>query len=194
MEDPRESIVYFARLMYREGLVTGTSGNISIRTERGILITPSHYPYEKMTPEDVVLLSEDARVLEGRLKPSVEHKMHLAIYHARDDVNAIMHVHSPAATALASAHVEIPVFHDEMIIFLKGPVKVSEYAPAGTQELAENVVKALGNRMATLIANHGSVAVGKNIEEAHDNVQLVERLAQIYILARLVGGVHPLNF
>ena len=160
MVDPRGEIVKFAKLMYNEGLVTGTSGNLSLRVEKGVLVTPSHFPYNLMTPDDVVLVSLDGKVLEGKRKPSIEHRMHLEIYKARPDVYAVMHVHSPAATALASARISIPVFHDEMEIFLKGPILVSEYAPAGTEELAKNVVRALGNRMAALIANHGAVAVG----------------------------------
>ena len=175
------------------GLVAGSSGNASVRLdsrEELYLITPAKIPYSELRESDLVVINADIEPIdeESLLIPSTEALLHLATYRARPDVHAIVHTHSIHASVAAVRGVSIPPIVDEMMVYLGGEVGVSEYGFPGTEELAENVVAALGDKGAALIRHHGMMAVGRNIEEALERAVLVERIAQIYLQSEAMGG------
>ncbi len=186
----REEIAGVCRRMSGSGLVVGTSGNVSARTEEGnVLITPSGLDYAVLEPEDVVLVDPDGRVLEGDLLPSVETPMHTGIYRARPDVSGIVHTHARFSTILACLGWEIPPVHYMLAVLSdEGRVPLAPYATYGTRELAENAVAALGSsHRACLLRNHGTIAVGASPEEAYSRTELLEEMAGLYYHARLAG-------
>ncbi|HBW35874.1 class II aldolase/adducin family protein [Desulfosporosinus sp. BICA1-9] len=176
-------------------LTVGTWGNISCRIPEKdyVAITPSGMSYDTLAPEDIVVMDLRGNTISGTNKPSIELPLHLAIYNARDDVQAIVHTHSPYATALAVARKEVPGAVEDMVQIVGGKVRVSEYALPGTVQLGTNTVKALEGRNAVLLANHGMIGVGRNLDEAFRVCQVVEKSAQIVIFAKLMGGVVELS-
>ncbi|MHA1721990.1 MAG: class II aldolase/adducin family protein [Candidatus Baldrarchaeia archaeon] len=185
----RQKIVETFRKLDELGLTYGTAGNISIKIpeENLFLITPSGVRKSALKPEDILVIDEKRKVIEGVRNPSVETPMHLAIYKYREDAKAVIHAHPVYSSVLAVTGIEIPPVVEEMILYTGGEVKVAKYAPPGTQELANNVVEALGNRKAALLMNHGVITCGKDLEDALDVLICVERTAKIYILAKLIG-------
>lgn len=182
-------IVEAGKRMLHKGLVIGASGNISIRIsgEDKIVITPSQIKYDKIGVNDIVVVDFKKNVLEGDRSPSVETGMHIGVYETRPDVGAIVHTHSVYASAIASLGKTIPPFLDDIVLMLGGEIEVAEYGIPGSKELAENAVRALGKKNAVLLANHGSLSCGKNLEGAFVNAELVERAAKIFILSSLLG-------
>ena len=186
----REEIVAVAQAIDKAGYCPSKSGNVSARLGDGLLITPSGLPYAQTTPEDLIHLSLDGSVLSGARKPSSEWPFHTAIYKARPDAQAIVHTHSPRATALSCARRGIPAFH-YMIALCGGPdVRCADYATFGTPELAENAVRGLEGRKVVLLANHGVIALGASLAGAHQIVAEVENLAGQY-LDLLAAGLDP---
>jgi L-fuculose-phosphate aldolase len=157
-----------------------------------MLITPSARDFRLLTEKDMMRVHLTSEQAEGCWKPSSEWRLHAAIYRSRLDVNAVIHHHSTFASAVAVARKTIPVLLDESVDI--GPIPTTLYAPSGSQELAEAVATELvRGPNATLIANHGVVAVGRDLGEAMHRALEVERLAKIYIGAELLGGAHALN-
>ncbi len=191
--EQRRELTEATREMYRRGLVGAYSGNTSLRLsgvgDQGLLlVTPTHHPYYRLEPEELVVVNLDGEpVFPGGMRPSSETRVHLEIYRNREDVKAVVHTHSIYASVTAVIGRDIPPLIDEMLLTIGGPVKVSEYAFPGTQELAEQAWAALGDRNAALLRNHGVVGVGPDIWEALEVCDLVERLAQIFVLARNFG-------
>jgi L-fuculose-phosphate aldolase len=183
----RQDLIAAARKMQALGLNRGTSGNLSLRTEAGILITPSAIPYEELTPEMVSLLHPDGR-FEGAYRPSSEWRFHLDIFAARPEVGGVVHNHAPYATALAMARRDIPACHYMIARFGGAPVRVAPYALFGTAELSGHVLAALRGRTACLLANHGCIALGATIEAALSAAAELETLAQQYVLSLAAGG------
>ena len=181
-------IVETALALDPSGLGVGTAGNVSARYDGGMLITPSGLPYEKMTPEDIVFVNGEGTA-EGPLKPSSEWRFHLDIYRARSEASAIVHCHSPHATALACLREGIPAFHYMVAVAGGADIRCSDYATFGTQGLSNVILEALHDRKACLMANHGQVAFGDTLQNALRLAQEVEALAQQYLLARKAG--HP---
>lgn len=185
-----QEIVTTAQAMDRAGFCPSKSGNVSARLGDGLLITPSGLPYARMAPEDLIHLDFDGNVMSGKLKPSSEWPFHVAIYAARPEVQAIVHTHSPRATALSCARRGIPAFH-YMIALCGGPdVRCADYATFGTPELAANAVKGLEGRKAVLLANHGVIAAGQSLAGAYAIMAEVENLAGQY-LDILAAGLEP---
>lgn len=183
-------IVAVAQAIDKAGFCPSKSGNVSARTESGFLITPSGLPYAQTTPEDLIELSLNGAVLSGARKPSSEWPFHAAIYKARPEAQAIVHTHSPRATALASTRRGIPAFHYMIALCGGADVRCADYATFGTPELAENAVRALEGRKAVLLANHGVIALGGSLAGAHQIVAEVENLAGQY-LDILAAGLEP---
>lgn len=185
----KEQIISAGKKLVDAGLVLATWGNISCRVPRSpyFLITPSGMPYAQLKPEDLVMVGQKGQVAEGMRKPSTEVLMHLAIYTARADVQAVVHTHSPYAGSFAVAREPIPVILEEMAQLIGGPVKVANYGLAGTEVLAKYTVEALEERNAVLLANHGVVAVGTSITEALTVAFLVEKCAQVMLGAKALG-------
>lgn len=191
--EQRAELTEATREMYRRGLVGAYSGNTSLRLEGSgddslLLVTPTHHPYYRLQPDELVVVNlEGEPVLPAPMPPSSETRLHLEIYRQRPDVQAVAHTHSIYASVAAVIGRDIPPLIDEMLMTIGGPIKVSKYAFPGTQELAEQANAALGDRNAALLRNHGAVGVGPDIWEALEVCDLVERLAQIFVLARNFG-------
>lgn len=177
-------------------LTTGTGGNLSIfnRKENLIAIKPSGVPYQSMRAQDVVVLRPDGgERVDGVLKPSSETKFHLAIYHARPDVDAILHSHQVHATTIACMGIELPAVH-YLLAFSGDKVPLAPYATFGTQALSDNILSVLGgNYKACLLENHGLITLGASLDEAFDTAEALELVAQIYIQAKSIGEAKILN-
>jgi len=169
------------------GLNTGTSGNLSVRTDDGFLITPSGFKPVAITPEKVVQLDSLTVQNEQRIKPSSEWRFHKDIYAARMDINAVVHVHSTNATALACQRRSIPPFHYMVAVAGGNSIRCAPYAAFGTPTLSDGILRSLDDRRACLMANHGMVALGESIEVAIDLAVEVEELARQYAHARIGG-------
>lgn len=175
--------------MLRKGFVTGTGGNISVRVPGAdaFMITPSGVPYEDIRVEDLVILDFDGNQIGGTKRASVERNMHRLIYKARPDVNAIVHTHSNYASAFSTLRRDMDAILDAMVCVFGGGVRTSKYARIGTEELAENVAEALGNRNAAFVASHGCVGVGQNLEGAFGAVEFLEACCITYFAAKTAG-------
>lgn len=182
-----EEICAIGRRMLGCGLVVGSWGNISLRRSDTMLITPSGMDYDDVTPSDIVAIDLVSGKTTGFRKPSSESKMHQAIYDQRPDVFAIVHTHSVYAGVLAVTHTPLPPVLEELAQTAGGMVGVADYALAGTGELAGNATDALAEKGAVLLANHGLVAVGRNLAEAFYTAHVVERAAQVYVFSRQLG-------
>ena len=183
-------IIAIAQEMSAAGFAPSKSGNVSTRTAKGFLITPAGKPYELLKPADLVELDQTGKVLRGKLRPSSEWRFHASIYKARADVDAIIHNHSPRATALSCARKGIPAFHYMIAIAGGDNIRCAPYATFGTQELAGHAVTALDNRKACLLANHGVIALGSSLNGAWSVAREVENLAGQY-LDLLASGLKP---
>lgn len=190
-EEAKRAVVETGQRILTSGLVVGTWGNVSARVPGEpelVAITPSGMDYMALTEEDIVLLDLSGNLVEGRRKPSIEVPLHLAVYQARPEVNGVVHVHSVYATAWAAARQTVPGALEDLVQIVGGEVRVSRYALPGTRELAQYAVEALENRMAALLANHGLIALGRDLPEALKTCQVVEKAAQALLYAKLLGG------
>lgn len=189
MKQWKQQVLEAAKKAYHEKLMAGTSGNMSIYCpERKLVaITPSSYDYGKMAEQDIVVIDLEGQVLEGRLNPSSEWRMHVELYKHLPHVKAVVHTHSPYATSFAVNHQEIPVVLIEMVPFLKGRLEVSPYAEQGSTQVGLNAVPILERKNACLLANHGVVAVGATMAQAYINSIYVEDTAKIYHMALSAG-------
>jgi L-fuculose-phosphate aldolase len=186
----RKDVIDVALVMSLSELSPGRSGNVSLRWNDGMLITPSGMAYEDMEPEDVVFVFNDGSVPPGQRKPSSEWHFHLAAYAARPDRNAVVHTHSLNATALACAHKSIPAFHYMVAVAGGADIPLVPYATFGTPELAVHVASGLKERDACLMANHGQIAIGATIDDALELAHEVEVLAEQYLKVLLLGTPH----
>ena len=198
--DQRNKVIEFSLKLNSTNLSPLRSGNISLRVkennEDGYLITPSGKKYETLKPEDIIFmgLNDEAEINDSDNKPSSEWRFHRDIYLSKTDAKAIVHAHSPHATAVSSHGKSIPPFHYMIALAGGEDIKCSEYATFGTKELSHNVVKALINRSACLMSNHGQVAFGKNLEQAFELAQEIENICQQYIIALKIGEPKILSF
>ena len=161
----------------------GTTGNMSIRTEDGMLITPSGIPSRQLLPETIVAMDLDGN-WSGSIKPSSEWALHAAIYKARPEVRSVVHAHPDHCVALSCARIGLPAFHYMIAGFGGDDVRCSRYATFGSPELADVTVEALEGRTACLLANHGMVTVGSTLTEAYGRALKLETLARQYMLCR----------
>lgn len=191
----RQAIITQCKWMNSNGLNQGTSGNISVRDGSSMLVTPSATPYEIMQPEMIVSmdLSTQDGTWEGPLKPTTEWRFHLDILNARPDMNAIIHTHSTYATVLSMGHKEIPSCHYMVAAFGGNNVRCADYALYGTQELSNHALSALENRTACLLANHGMIVLGENLDQAMWRAIELETIAKQYVLSLTIGGPHLLS-
>lgn len=186
----RAAICAAARALHAAGLAPGKSGNVSVRLGAGLLITPSGLPYPTMQPEDIVEIDGTGRMRAGRYRPSSELPLHRAIYGARPEAGAIVHTHSPQATALACARRGLPAFHYMVAVAGGNDVRCADYATFGSEALATHALRALEGRKAALLANHGVVALGADLEEAASVAAEIENLAREYLVL-LAAGLEP---
>ena len=188
-EAVKKEVVLTAKRALQEGMVAGTSGNISVLLPNSnmIAITPSGYDYAIMEADDIVVIDFEGTILEGHHKPSSEWRLHAEIYKNLPHVKAVVHTHSPYATSFAVLNKEIPVVLIEMVPFLKGSLEVSPYAKQGSSEVGAKAVPILARKNACLMGNHGVVAVGDTLGQAYTNSIYVEDAAKIYHMALSVG-------
>ena len=193
--EERQAVLAAVQRMSALALTVGTSGNVSMRLAGDVggrelmAITPSGVAYDMLRAEDILVTDMDIEPVYGEGIPSSESLLHAEIYVRRGDVSAVIHTHSPYATAAAVAGVDIPLIIDEMALVIGGTVKVSEYAFPSSDALAANVCAALGGRNAALIRNHGVVGVGADLDEALRVCELVEHAARVLVYASTLGKV-----
>jgi L-fuculose-phosphate aldolase len=189
LEEERKNIVQFGRNLLNAGLTTGTGGNLSIynRTEGLVAIKPSGVNYFEMNPSDVVVIDLGGHTSDGTLKPSSETNFHLSLYKFRPDINAVVHTHQIYATTIACLNWELPAVH--YLIGMSGnKVPLAAYATFGSTELSENILHAIGNYNACLMANHGLVTVGANIAAAFAVAEEIELVSRLYYQAKCIGN------
>jgi L-fuculose-phosphate aldolase len=185
LRDERELVARYAKRLRPDGLAVLTAGNISARAGELMAITPTRLDYDLVTPELVCVVDVSGTAVDGTLPPSTEVPMHLAAYDA-SQAGAVVHTHSPYATALSTLVDELPPVH-YLLAELGGVVRVAPYATFGTERLASHVSRALEGRNAVLLANHGALTVGESVTEAYERAVLLEWLSALYYRARLSG-------
>ncbi|MER7108923.1 class II aldolase/adducin family protein [Streptomyces sp. NPDC000229] len=184
-----DALVGTARRTVTDGLVVGTSGNVSARVGDLVLVTPSGVPYDRLTPADTVAVDLDGTQVRGRLAPTSELPMHLEIYR-HTDARAVVHTHAVHATAVSTLVTELPLIH-YMAAALGGPVRVAPYALYGTEELAEHMLRALDGRTGCLLRNHGTVTYGASLDQAYDRTAQLEWMCHVWLTACSVPGHTP---
>src|SRR5579864_8621430 len=182
----RQSIIDACREMNRLGINQGTSGNISLRHDDGMLITPTSVPYDSMQVDQIVFMRLDGAP-PARQRPSSEWRFHRDILKARTDVNAVVHAHPPYATVLAIMEREIPAVHYMIACAGGDTIRCAPYATFGTEELSRHAVTALENRFACLLAHHGMIVAGSSLAKAMWLAVEVETLARQYHGALQIG-------
>ncbi len=186
----KKTVVNAGITMLEEGLTVGTWGNISVRDpETGfIYLSPSGMAYHEILPDDIVVMDLNQNLIDGHRVVSIEKLVHLAIYRARPDVNAIMHTHPLYSSVLGAVGMELPAISEDFAQLVGDKIICSDYALPGTQELSRNVVVGLGaDRNAVILPNHGTFCVGEDIQTVFVVSHVVEKSAQTYILALSIG-------
>lgn len=185
--EAQQDVWRHARRMWEAGLVSGSSGNVSRRLDaERIAITPSAVPYDAMTAEQIVIVNVvDGTAAEG--VPSYELPMHLAVYRSHPEVGAVVHTHAPYVTALSILRRPLPPVIDEMVVYLGGAIEVTDYAFTGTDAVGTNVVRTLGDRNGVLLANHGNVCIGRDLDQALHAALVMESCARAYVEALRLG-------
>ncbi len=183
----RQQIIDTALELAERGLSPGLSGNVSVRVDGGMLITPSAMAYDDVLPDDIVFVRDAGEVPGDQRKPSTETPFHLAILAAFPDAGAVIHCHSPKATALACLRKPIPAFHYMVAMAGGDDIRVADFFTPATDALARATVQALEGRRACLLANHGQVAFGPSLEAALALAAEVENLASMYLAALAAG-------
>lgn len=191
LDEARSAVAAASRRLAAEGLLIGTSGNVSVRVEGHVAVTATGADLSRVTPAEVTVVDLTGRVVAGDLEPTSEIDLHLGVY-ARHDALAVVHTHAPAATALSCVLDELPCIHYQQLM-LGGTVRVAPYATFGTPELAASVVEALTGRSAALMANHGSVTTGASLDKAVENALLLEWLCTVYRTASALGQPRVLD-
>ncbi|MFE3634131.1 class II aldolase/adducin family protein [Streptomyces cellostaticus] len=182
-------VVATARRTVADGLVVGTSGNVSARVGDLVLVTPSGVPYDRLTPADITGVDLDGRQVLGTLVPTSELPMHLAVYRTTD-ARAVVHTHAVHATAVSTLVTELPPIH-YMTAALGGSVRVAPYAAYGTDELAANMLAALDGRSGCLLRNHGAITHGATLDQAYDRTAQLEWMCRLWLTASSVPGLTP---
>ena len=185
--DLRQIVADTARLSVERGLNQGSSGNVSVRCDAGMLITPSGLATDGLKPNDIVYLPFDGEA-EGDLPPSSEWRFHRDIYLHRPEAGAVVHAHSPFAVSLSCLRRGIPSFHYMVALAGGKDIHCAEYATFGTQALSDHILAALTDRQACLMANHGLVAFGDSAERALYIALEVEALCEQFWRASLLGA------
>jgi L-fuculose-phosphate aldolase len=194
IEDLKQEVIDGGKRLLEEGFVSRTWGNISLRVDDTyMLITPSGRPYEELTKEDIVLVNYHTLRYEGKIKPSSEKDLHCEIYKTRKKINAVIHTHQMNASTVAAAHREVPPILDDMAQIIGPTVRVAEYALPSTKKITKKTVRALRGRNAALMANHGAVCIGRDMDEAFVVCQVLEKACKAFIEAEFLGGAKSIN-
>lgn len=196
-DSEKKVVLDAAQRMAKQGLVVGTSGNVSMRVKDSsgrqlLAITPTDRYYDSIDADDVAIVGFDGNRIEGELTSSIETMMHIGIYRAREKVNAVIHTHPVFGGIVSVVGMEIPPILDDQVTYLGGEIRVAAYALPGSQDLVQNVVSALGPRNAVILANHGALCTGRDMREAFTNCEMLEKTAKIYVYGLGLGGLNPL--
>jgi L-fuculose-phosphate aldolase len=190
-ESIRQLIVDTGVELINRGITVGTWGNISARDPKTgyIYISPSGMDYTRIQPRHVAVLTEDVEVLEGDAEPSIEKHMHAAVYKKRADVQAVIHTHPTFSTVFGVTGTPLPAVSEDFVQIVGAQVEIAQpYALPGTPELGETAVRGLGTNNAVILPGHGALSVGKDMKTALKVSQVLEKNAQIYLYARMMGG------
>lgn len=189
----KQEMIEKCRQLEKMGYFIGTWGNISVRVPEGFIVTPSRVEYSVIEPSDFVTVSPEGTVLAGHRVPSSETEIHRAVLNKKPDVGAIIHSHSPYATAVSCLHQTIPVFVEDMAQIIGGDVHCTHYVPAGQhKKIAEEVANTIGEENAVLLANHGVMCCGRDLEEALVASQILEKAAFMMLAAGGASKVIPI--
>jgi L-fuculose-phosphate aldolase len=191
LEERRQALVRTCHALAGEGLLIGTAGNVSVRVDEHVAITATGVVLGRATPDQMTVVDLDGAVVAGDLAPTSELELHLGIYR-RYRAGAVVHTHSPQATAVSLVLDELPCVHYQQLS-LGGAVRVAPFAVFGSGELAEHVLTALEGKTAALMANHGAVAYGPTLEAAVDNALLLEWACGLYLRAATIGTPRVLD-
>ncbi len=194
MMQEKELVVRYGKKLIDRRLTTGSGGNISVcnREKNLVAISPSGLDYYETTPEDIVILDIDGNLVEGKHRPSSEAGMHLAFYKNRADVSGIVHTHSKFATAIACMGWELPAVH--YLIGMAGHrVRCTGYATYGSEELAKKALETIGDSNAVLLANHGLIALGEDVDRAFSTAEHLEFVSEVYYLTKTLGTPNILS-
>lgn len=191
LERERERVAEAARRLATDGRVTGTAGNVSLRAADLVAVTPTGARLDAIAPDEVAVVDLDGEQVDGDLVATSELGLHLGVYR-RYDAGAVVHTHAPFATAVGCVVDELPVVHYQMLA-LGGAVRVAPYVTFGTPELAEATLEALEGRSAALMANHGAIAYGPDLEVAMRQSELLEWACQLYWRAAAIGPPRTLD-
>ncbi len=203
MIELKKEVIKYAQKLNSTNLSPLRSGNVSVRATQdgveGFLLTPSGKRYETLIPEDIVFLAlkekyDNLKLFNTGLNPSSEWRFHQDIYLKKIEAKAIVHAHSPHATAVSSHGKSIPAFHYMVALAGGDDIKCAEYATFGTDELSINILKALEKRKACLMSNHGQVAFGTNLKQAFELAEEVENICHQYIIALKIGNPKILSW
>jgi L-fuculose-phosphate aldolase len=191
LDDARRAVARASTGLAAEGLLIGTAGNVSVRAGEHVAVTATGVVLGAATPEDVTVVDLDGAVVAGELAPTSELELHLGIYR-RYDAGAVVHTHSPQATAVSLVLDELPCVHYQQLA-LGGSVRVAPFAVFGSAELAASTLAALDGKAAALLANHGAIAHGPTLEAAMDNALLLEWACGLYVRAAALGAPRVLD-
>jgi len=203
MIELKKELIKYALKLNSTNLSPLRSGNVSARVTKdnveGFYLTPSGKRYEDLVPEDIVFLSikeeyDNLKLFNSSLNPSSEWRFHQDIYRKKKEAKAIVHAHSPHATAVSSHGKSVPAFHYMVALAGGDDIKCSEYATFGTDELSINILRALEKRKACLMSNHGQVAFGTNLKQAFELAEEVENICHQYIIALKIGNPKILSW
>ncbi len=190
----RKIVCNTAKQLLADGLVVRTWGNVSFRLdEEHMIITPSGKLYDKLEPEDMILVNLKTSKAVGKHKPSSESDMHAAIYRNRKNIRVVIHTHQENASIVAACRREVPAIFDDQVQLLGPSVRVTNYAPSNTKKLVKEVLKALKGRNAALIANHGAVCIGRDMKEAYTATLLLEKTCKAFIEGEFLGQVKTIH-
>jgi len=191
----RQEIIRVTRIVANQGLIRSSDGNISVRLDDSrYLVTPSGLYKMSMEPDDPIVVDRNGVVLEGKsgLRPTSEVGMHLEVYRQRPDINAVLHAHPPYATALTIAGIPFPTHLLPEVLIALGDVPTAPYATPGSPALAESIQVPIKEHNMVLLSNHGSISIGRSLEETLIALERLEHAAYTYHLARALGNLNPL--
>jgi len=194
LSEKKKQVIDSGLRLLEEGLVARTWGNVSLRVDENyMLITPSGRKYDGLANDDIVLVNIHTSKYDGTIKPSSEHKLHSEIYRTRPEINAVIHTHQMNASTCAAARREVPAILDDMAQIIGTSVRVAPYALPSTGKIVKGTLKALKGRMAALMANHGAVCIGRDMDEAFVVCQVLEKACKAFIEAEFLGGAKSIN-
>jgi L-fuculose-phosphate aldolase len=193
MQKLKEKFVDICQKLHNKGLSPGFSGNISLKVDNKILVTPSGSSLGDIDTEKLVVIDFEGNIIEGTFKPTSEKFLHIEIYKKRPDINAIIHCHAPKISAFAVAGIPLnePILAENVLLF--GEIPIAKYALPSSDELAEIVSSYFTEHDAVLMANHGVITGGKDLKDVFYKMETIEYCAEVYLYAKLLGNINQLT-